>query len=364
MKLAFAGYCLALIALSEVLYFLYAFYFFDRSGWLPPPFYFDVYDTFIDFYATLYWSLDEGRYEVWRSIYPMFPFLLGRLMVSPECLGKVLDPFELRSCDPNAVAYLVVALFLGSVIVAGKLQRVIFPAPLIGFKMPMFILIWISVLISVPGLMAIERGNFIIFAFLALSLVAARGYGIVSAVCLALAISVKQYLVVLLIVPYVKQQFGYMGLVISGVVGLQLIALLFVPESHPDLLLENMVGFNNETAISYFDKIWNPTSIQAWTKVFENSQEILKFLSFDSVNFMTTMLVLLGWAIRLSFLLGVLFMFNPRVRELDGAFLMFYLLVGLLVSTDSIGGYGLLLLVPFWGAAFRHFSATSPLSLG
>jgi hypothetical protein len=38
------------------------------------------------------------------------PCFLGRLIVSPGCLGKVLDPVELRGFDPDAIYYLNIPL--------------------------------------------------------------------------------------------------------------------------------------------------------------------------------------------------------------------------------------------------------------
>lgn len=362
MSRSFSLWAFGLILVSEVLYFVYAVLAFHNKGWLPSPFYFDVSDTFMDFYNTAYWSYNEGRYDLWRSIYPMFSFLLGHYMTNPECVLKVQDAFELRSCDPRAIGYLFAAYLIGSALVAKVVIDTMGSKNKLSARILVFLFFWLSVLLCLPGLIAIERGNFIVFAFLALSFVAASHLGIVSAVCLAIAISLKQYLAVLLVVPYVKKQFGYVGLVLLGVVCLQSISMVFVPESHADLLLENMVGFNGSMAISFFDKMWNPTSIQAWVKVFDNATEVLKFLPYDIATFIGVAMSLVVAINRLCFIAGILLLLNSGVQKLEDSYLIFYLLLGLLVVTDSIGGYGLLLLVPFWGKTFRYMRVVCPMA--
>ena len=82
------------LLLSELIFFILAVWSIDAKGVLPPPFFYNVDDTFMDFFNTNFWSLYDGRYENWRSIYPIFTFLVGKLLTNPECGINVGNPFD------------------------------------------------------------------------------------------------------------------------------------------------------------------------------------------------------------------------------------------------------------------------------
>lgn len=349
-------YWVPLVLLAgEAVYIAYVIYFFVQSGRFPPPIFYDAADTFGDYFNTNYWAWHEGRFDEWKSIYPMFCFFLGKLVSGAECAIYADSAYELRNCDIRSIGYLVVAYVLGAffsalVLVrhaAGEGESIVGRWRLIG--------IWFLVIVlSLPGLFALERGNYIIFSFLFLSVSAYCRSASCSAISLALAISIKQYLAILLIVSFVKRQFGYVGLTIVVMLAVNVISLLFVPEPHSTMLIENVGGFSGGTIISFFEKIWNPTSLSAWLRALENSPHVGRFLSDFEREVLLLVLALIVWAVRLVYLGGVVGLLAQRIRELPEDYLKFFLLIGLIVATDSVGGYAPLLLFPYVGAFLRR----------
>ena len=60
------------IQIAGCIYFWLSF---TQNGYLPSPFVYDKADTFMDFFHTMYWADEPGRYTDWGSVYPPLNFL-------------------------------------------------------------------------------------------------------------------------------------------------------------------------------------------------------------------------------------------------------------------------------------------------
>ena len=158
---------LSALLLSNLVFLCYAGYRFWHVQLLPPPFFYNPHDTFMDFFNTNFWAFDQDRYESWKSIYPLFTFLIGRLLGSARCASTT--GFEMRDCEFNTVWPLfgvyVVGIGLSALLYVKALKRIEMS------QTKLFALTFAAFLLSLPGLFALERGNYIIiaFGFLALS---------------------------------------------------------------------------------------------------------------------------------------------------------------------------------------------------
>ena len=322
----------------QLIFLAYLVFYFYSYGHLPSPFFIDSSDSFMDFFNTNYWALRDGRFDEWKSIYPIFVFLLSRLTISTSCLESS-SSFALRSCDTYSLIYLLLPYLYGSFICA-KLLTAATPgtashsARFLSQKNRERIttLLWfIAVAFSLQGLFALERGNYIVIAFLFLALS---------------AINIKQYLLVLWVVQLIKNRFDLVLLGLIFAIMINLVGMIFIPESHYDMLIDNMLGFSSGLQISFFEKLWNPTSTSAWQRVFENSPKLELILQYDWIalgKIATTALVFIS-RILIAFCCTLLFL---RARRLDSNYISFALLLCLLVLSDSLGGYALLLLFAF-----------------
>lgn len=340
---------------GSILYCSYAAWHFIHFGRFPPPIFYDAADTFGDYFSTLFWASKAGRFDEWKSIYPMFCFLLGKILASTECLEKSATALTLRDCNLSSISYLFVAYVLGAVYAALSITRDLADGNCLSPKNRVFgFLLWfLIVFLSLSGLYAVERGNFIVFAFLFLSISVFSRKNLASAIFLAMAISVKQYLVVLLIVPFVRRRFGFVAVVALLLLFLNTLSLLFVPESHQDMLLENMLGFSGESVSSFFEKIWNPSSINAWLRAMEYSPYTGNFLTMGQRDFATFLGICVLWGLRAGYLAGLSVFLLRKGRGNDDAYMSFFILVGLLVASDSLGGYAVMLLFPYLGSILK-----------
>jgi hypothetical protein len=139
---------------------------FAENGYLPSPFVYDKADTFMDFFHTMYWADQPGRYTDWGSVYPPINFIF--LKAARWLLfGHVddSDAFTVRDTAQSLIPYIIAGFAAAALFVfQHSLWR--------GFTAVQKALFFVVYLLSPPVLFTIERGNLIILApvFLALAL--------------------------------------------------------------------------------------------------------------------------------------------------------------------------------------------------
>lgn len=175
--------------LIDVVYFAI---FFHSKSYLPAPFVWDKYNTFMDFYNPLYWVIKDGFYTTFQSVYPPLNYFLLKFFAWGADVNLTLDPFELRNRNVG------LSIFLCSVYIA-----ILLVVTNIGWwrkvKLGNPILIWIACICSVPVLFALERGNLIFIALLFLACYLATENKWVKAIFFGLLVNIKPYFVILLI---------------------------------------------------------------------------------------------------------------------------------------------------------------------
>lgn len=345
-KLSTEAKYLWVLAAAQALFLLYSLWYFLTVGRLPSPFFYNAADSYMDFYNTNYWAYNSARFEEWKSIYPLFVFVFSQLITSIECISAA-DPFALRSCDSSSIYYLVGMAVLASAVSAHAVMYS--KAYKQRFNPPSFAMLVFVFLSSFPLLNSLERGNYLILAllFLALSLVTPIWW--ISALFLAAAINIKQYLLVLLLAPFLKRQWSYLSLAILACIGINILSLILISEPKYELLFQNMFGFSESLNGAYFEKIWNPTSLVAWDKLIRLSWHVEQSISSNQLNIFKSLIFLLLIVVRLVSLAVFIFILLQSER-LSQKYISAALLVFLMVNTDALGGYSLILLFPFLGA--------------
>lgn len=344
---------------GSLLYSLYAAWFFGSYGRFPAPIFYDAKDTFGDYFNTLFWASREGRFDEWKSIYPMFCFLLGKVLASSECIEKSASAMALRECNISSIGFLFLAYFFGAIFAALSITRELLEGDkkiFLTSRLPRFYLWFFSIFLGVSGLYAIERGNFIVFAFLFVSVSVFSKNDLVSAIFLALAISVKQYLIVLLFVPFLRGRLNYIFTVVISVALFNTLSLLAVPELHQGLLFENMLGFSDMAFGNFFEKIWNPTSISAWLRALENSHNADLVLNGDLKGVAVFLGVGILWMLRFGAVVGTLALCSDHLKHQNDTYLNFFILISAMVATDSLAGYAPIFLFPYLGGVIGKFN--------
>jgi hypothetical protein len=237
----------------------YYWIYFQSEGYLPAPFIYNKFDTFMDLYNTLWWGAGPGKYTLWQSVYPPINFLLLDFVRWAFFGGaNMASSIELRELSlwPAYVlsAYYVLAPFM---IVATEPWREIFT-----IRNRMMIALFAAA--SQPFLFSLERGNLIVLALLALPAVFSKRI-VIQIVGIAFLINLKPYFALLLLGYAISREWRVLLAAISAS-GVVFVATGLVTDPDFPLFLSNLLSFSqNEAVLSGREVLAFPSSLSAFT---------------------------------------------------------------------------------------------------
>lgn len=328
------------LLVSELFFIGYAALFLHRDGHLPPPFFYNASDTFMDFFNTNFWAHAAAPYQDWHAIYPIFTFLVARLVTPDRCLG-VAGPHALRACATSSIWLIVCSCIVGAGICGAiaaryvKLERRLSVAAFVGA----------ATLLSLPSIFALERGNYILVAFVCVAVSAWSGRNWKGALWLAAAINFKPYLVVLWLVPLVKRRYDYLAVSILFVLAVNALAMLLVGYSHYYLLLDNIRGFASTGPGSVFQNMWYATAFSAWAAAVA-SDIAVRHLNPVVLLSARVVLEILRW-VSVAVAAYALVWVGRAASRASWELLSLVVILALLAVSSSPSGYALLFTVPF-----------------
>jgi hypothetical protein len=253
-----AAICAALAA--AVAYYLF---FLISHGYLPTPFIYDKFDTFMDLFNTMDWGSRDDRYTVWKSVYPPLSFLfvnaLHWLLIGAH--GIEMNSILLREEGMGVILFFVASyLFIPAFVVTREYWK--------AFSIPEKILIYFIGITSTPMLFALERGNLVIFALLFLPLLFTRSaYSRLAA--LAMLVNLKPYFILLFLVYVIKRQWNNLAVALGMAGGLYLLTSVIL-DSDLLALPGNLIGFSQNALFSYREVLAMPSSVSALSYVLES----------------------------------------------------------------------------------------------
>ena len=245
--------------------FLYIAWFFEAHSYLPPPLFFDVSDTFMDFYNTLYWSGHEGIYDIWRSVYPPLNFLLLKAyqFLFIDEVSEMWSPSIIRGSEAGNIIPLIL-IYLVSLIIA---VRISFKSIM---RLKIQFIVFLIFLLSPAFLFAVERGNLIILCLPVLSWYIFTKNQISRALAFAILINLKPYFIIFYMVQLLNnksQQENKDFLFLSPIFALIIFfssGLLL--KEHFNLMPLNLIGFaTNSSLISPAEALAFPSTITAFS---------------------------------------------------------------------------------------------------
>ena len=177
---------------------IYSFWFLYNEGYLPQPFFYEPYGTWMDWFSMGYFSRHpEGTYDVQAAIYPPFSFLVMKWLGKDSCY-VVMGEYA-RECDWIGVTA-IHAIFVLNIILTvwmfWKLdKRTVLPRS-------------IALSAGLPMLYTLERGNILLLAYTFMLL--AYGPLIRSArvrwIFSGMMVNLKVYLVAVLLAPLLRRR--------------------------------------------------------------------------------------------------------------------------------------------------------------
>ena len=314
--------------------FFYILWFYGAHNFLPAPFLYDKANTFMDFYNTLYWSMHDGVYVVWKSVYPPLSFLLldGYHHIFLADISTLSDGFAIR----EEVGHLIIPWLLICVSILFFAVRICFHE-IAGNKLQF--MIFMIFLLSPPFLFALERGNLIVLNIWMLSWYIFSKNTIHRSVALAILVNLKPYFIILYILQLLSKNareenknFLFITPVLILLIFL-LSGLLLNQEFY--LLPNNLFGFAAER------KIFSPTEVLSFPSTviaFEYFGDLAVKYRSSEIFFSIFRAVLYFYIIK-----SIMLASKKTVKFEDLAILSVIIITNYSIST---GGYGLIYYIP------------------
>jgi len=298
----------------------------ESNGYLPAPFFYDKFDTFMDFFNVQYWTYDEGRYTEWQSIYTPFSFWIVSIFPYSESgSGSLIlrDEGFFFLMGLHVITTILTLYFQSKALIRSNK------------------IILIMLFLSMPFLFTLERGNLLFITLLVL-LISSLNYKKlwIFSIFMAMAISLKIYLIALLFIPLLNLHFSRIILTLLLAVFINIISANLLGESNWWLFMSNILEFSS-----------NPKHYE-WSYFTYSYQNILLAFTelnpkYESIRFWSNFLTLLATflfflSVSIKYLLS-----SPFFREENRNTLFLLLIMLIMIVVKNAGGYVFILLFPF-----------------
>lgn len=317
-------------ALAVLVGFVSLVRFFLVQGYLPAPFVFDTYDTFMDWFHTAYWAHNEGAYTVWKSIYLPLSFVITGLFADPRCY--VTSAFDARQCDVVGIVTIIVA-YVGCVVVTAlSLYR--------NDRSTAF-LRTVAVAVGGPLLFALERGNLILLAYVAFVLIYGRllRSNTALAVTAGFLVNMKVYLLFPIFAFAIKRKWRLLELSGLSALAIYLLTLTIVGSGTPFELASNLRGWFGTFVMSIWDQVVYSTTYTPYLLFDVLQYPIRDFVDQRTVDFVKTAIHFEVVASRgIAFLCLIGAWFYPKAVSLTR--LIFFVLMQSFLAQNP-GGYAI-----------------------
>jgi len=307
--------------------------FYAARHYLPQPFLFDTFDTFMDWFNTAYWANRSGAYDVWRSIYPPLSFVFLDLFSIESCYA---DPFIARDCDWVGTTTILLSYGLSAALAAlafRRADRVTALPRAVAFGL------------GFPLLFCLERGNLLLVCLL--PFIAAYG-GLATSpfwrsLAIALTINFKPYLIAPSLAFGIRRQWRTLeaaGLMTAAV---YLAALAAFGSGDPLSLLANTSAWVDFNSAQFWEQSFFSTSYVTLLSIRTSSFPILSVVPSYVVDAVLQLVPLVIRSSQLVAAAGILAAWlQPRAVPVARVAALFS---GLHLLTQSPGGYALSFLI-------------------
>ena len=306
------------------------------NGYLPTPFFYNAADTFMDFFNVQYWVYDEGRYTEWQSIYTPFSFWIVSIFPYSESGSGSLI---LRD---EGYFFLMGLYVITTILTLYSQSKALIRSNKI---------LLIMLLLSMPFLFTLERGNLLFITLLVL-LISSLNYKKlwIFSIFMAMAISLKIYLIALLFIPLLNLHFSRIILTLLLALFINLISANLLGESNWWLFMSNILEFSSDPR--HYEWGYFTYSYQNILLAFTELNPKYERIGFWS-NFLVLLITFVFFLlVSTKYLLSSISFRDARRNTL---FLLLIMLIMIVVKNS--GGYVFILLFPFLSAIiFNRFS--------
>ena len=333
-------FLLSTFAFMQIIVVIYYIYYSLEYGYLPSPFINDKSNSFMDLYNTMCWSSRGEYYSIWSSVYPPINFLLLQMLQGVFSLDVCSGSAEVYRADYIWLMsmYFLMVFLLPFFIIRASGNYNISPDKYTIQK----ILLYVIIILSPSVLFTLERGNLIFLSVLVLVYLLSVKSEKHKVLLIALLINLKPYFLLLSIYYLARRDFKNFFRVVtfSGLIFIVTGALL---EENYWLFFYNIIGFSgHESLFSNREVLSFPSSVSSFSYVLSSQDSFLTFLNISS-DFVSIIIDLTKYT--LLIIAVIIYLKNGKFLNVQEGF--FYLIIIITNLGISVGGYSLLLYLPF-----------------
>jgi hypothetical protein len=240
---------LALIAVG----FGYSFWHFFTYQYFTQPFFYDIGDTWMDWFNPAYWSHERGAYDTYKTIYPPLTFVILRAITTASCYPGAMGGWS-RDCDVLGIVLLHLIYVACVILTAMTLMKVDRKTALPRS---------IAISIGLPMLWGLDRGNVILITYIFVLL----AYGpLLKAAWLrwlfaGLAVNMKVYLIGTIVAQLLHRRWLWAEGALLATILVYLASYALFGSGTPFEIYENITGFAEGLVINNPLDIWMASSL-------------------------------------------------------------------------------------------------------
>lgn len=312
--------------------------FLAMNSYLPTPFFYEPYDTFMDWFNTAFWAHEPGAYDTWGTIYPPLSFVFLKFLTYGGCY-PFAEQYSSRDCDVYGIATLHAFFVLNIFLIAKTYlkvdRRTALPRSF-------------ALAAGMPMLFALERGNIIILCFTCLLL--AFGPLVRSArlrwLFAGMAVNFKVYLIGSLFAQLLRRRWRWFEGAVIATVLVYLVSFAIVGAGSPGEVYNNIVNYSGGfQAASVLDLMYASTYQPLLSLVRGDAFPILTYLTSDQADLVTSVLpILILSVVALVFVAALAAAFRPQSVPM---FRLVFLSIAVALITSEAGGYTQIFLLLF-----------------
>lgn len=230
----------------------YSAWFLFRYHYLPQPWFYEPWGTFMDWYSLSAWGHQPGAYDVAGTIYPPLSFVILRLFSKSHCYPSFENEWA-RDCDPVGIYALI-----GIVLVNAVLTFLTFRKHDRRTWIPRAF----ALSFGFPMIYAFERGNLLLFCYAAMIL--AFGPLLKSARLRwffgGVALNFKIYLIGAIFAPLLRRRWTQTeGMLLFGAI-VYVATWMILGEGSPRQIFHNVTSYVAGTGAGGFLDLWYASS--------------------------------------------------------------------------------------------------------
>ncbi|MBV1690031.1 hypothetical protein KRR38_20665 [Novosphingobium sp. G106] len=316
----------------------YSAWFLFKYHYLPQPWFYEPWGTFMDWYSLVVWGHEPGAYDIAGTIYPPLSFIILRIFSKPSCYPQFESEWA-RDCD-----HIGIYALLGMVLVNAILTFLTFRK----HDRETYIPRAFALSFGFPMIFAFERGNLLLFTYPAVLL----GFGpLLRSARLrwffgGVALNFKIYLIGAVFAPLLRRKWSQTeGMLLFGA-AVYIVTWLFLGEGSPSQIVRNVTTYVGGFGAGGFLDLWYAGSFIPAISLLKG--ETFPITTILDSNVVDILLIVVTGYLRTTQLLIVLAAVAAWLRpEAVPLHRMVFLAITLALSSSEAGGYTQLLVLIF-----------------